>query len=161
MAAADDAQVAEASPRTARGASRARVILCLSADPGDGKSTVVAALAIAKGKPVSGWQWSRPISQARPKPAAGSGRAQGLADVLAGRLTVEEAMQHVSLVRAEAGVGTGLRKARRGWDGHGRSRPRDRCRCSWERRGWPTPALLGRAGDERAHAVAPEASTTC
>jgi Mrp family chromosome partitioning ATPase len=33
------------------------------------------------------------------------GGAQGLADVLAGRLTVEEAMQEVSVVREQAGVG--------------------------------------------------------
>jgi Mrp family chromosome partitioning ATPase len=83
-----------------------RVILCLSADPGDGKSTVSATLAIAQAEAgervvVVEADFRRPV-QSR---LLGVDAPQGLADVLAGRLTVEEALQHVSLVRAGAGVG--------------------------------------------------------
>ena len=85
-----------------------RVILCISADPGDGKSTVVGTLALAQaeaGKRVAVVEadFRRPV-QGR---LLGVDGPQGLADVLTGRLTVEEAMQDVSLVRSGAGVGGG------------------------------------------------------
>ncbi|HEY4811321.1 MAG TPA: P-loop NTPase [Solirubrobacteraceae bacterium] len=84
-----------------------RVILCLSADPGDGKSTVSATLAIAQAEAgervvVVEADFRRPV-QSR---LLGVDGPQGLADVLAGRLTVEEALQQVSLVRAGAGMGS-------------------------------------------------------
>jgi Mrp family chromosome partitioning ATPase/capsular polysaccharide biosynthesis protein len=82
-----------------------RVILCVSADAGDGKSTTVAALALtlsAAGERVAVVEadFRRPV-QSR---LLGVSGPQGLADVLMGRLTLEEAMQGVSLVRPEAGV---------------------------------------------------------
>jgi Mrp family chromosome partitioning ATPase/capsular polysaccharide biosynthesis protein len=82
-----------------------RVILCVSADAGDGKSTLVAALALAQseaGKRVAVIEadFRRPV-QGRLLDVGGP---QGLADVLTGSLTVDEAMQTVSLVRPEAGV---------------------------------------------------------
>lgn len=82
-----------------------RVILCVSADAGDGKSTVVAGLALtqsAAGERVAVIEadFRRPV-QGR---LLGINGPQGLADVLTGRLTVDEAMQGVSLVRPEAGV---------------------------------------------------------
>jgi Mrp family chromosome partitioning ATPase/capsular polysaccharide biosynthesis protein len=85
-----------------------RVILCVSADAGDGKSTLVAALALAQSEAdervaVVEADFRRPV-QSRLLDVSGQ---QGLADVLAGRLTVEEAMQEVSLVRPEAGVAAG------------------------------------------------------
>jgi Mrp family chromosome partitioning ATPase len=81
-----------------------RVILCVSADPGDGKSTVTATLAIAQAEAgervvVVEADFRRPV-QSR---LLGVEGPQGLADVLAGRLTVEEALQYVSLVRVGAG----------------------------------------------------------
>jgi Mrp family chromosome partitioning ATPase/capsular polysaccharide biosynthesis protein len=84
-----------------------RVILCVSADPGDGKSTVASALALAQAEAgervaVVEADFRRPV-QGR---LLGVDGPQGLADVLIGRLTVEEAMQEVSLVRSGAGVGT-------------------------------------------------------
>jgi Mrp family chromosome partitioning ATPase/capsular polysaccharide biosynthesis protein len=82
-----------------------RVILCVSADPGDGKSTLVGALALAQSEvgqrvAVIEADFRRP-TQGKLLDVSGP---QGLADVLAGRLTVEEAMQSVSVVRPEAGV---------------------------------------------------------
>jgi Mrp family chromosome partitioning ATPase/capsular polysaccharide biosynthesis protein len=82
-----------------------RVILCVSADAGDGKSTTVAALALtlsAAGERVAVIEadFRRPV-QSR---LLGVSGPQGLADVLTGRLTLEEAIQGVSLVRPEAGV---------------------------------------------------------
>ncbi|MGD1059363.1 MAG: P-loop NTPase [Solirubrobacteraceae bacterium] len=84
-----------------------RVILCVSADPGDGKSTVASTLALAQAEAgervaVVEADFRRPV-QGR---LLGVDGPQGLADVLTGRLTVEEAMQEVSLVRSGAGVGT-------------------------------------------------------
>jgi polysaccharide biosynthesis transport protein len=81
------------------------VLLFVSADPGDGKSTLVAALALAQreaGERVAVIEadFRRPV-QSRLLRLDGQ---QGLADVLAGRLTVEEAMQEVDLVRPGAGV---------------------------------------------------------
>lgn len=83
----------------------ARVILCLSADPGDGKSTLIAALALALGEGgqravVVEADFRRPV-QSRLLAVGGN---QGLADVLTGRLTVEEAIQEVGLVRSEPPV---------------------------------------------------------
>jgi succinoglycan biosynthesis transport protein ExoP len=83
-----------------------RVILCVSADPGDGKSTLVAALALAQSEAgervaVVEADFRRPV-QGR---LLGVDGQQGLADVLTGRLTLEEAMQEVALVRPGAGVG--------------------------------------------------------
>ncbi len=85
-----------------------RVILCVSADAGDGKSTLVAGLALSQSEAgervaVVEADFRRPV-QSRLLDLEGH---QGLADVLAGRLTVDEAMQTVSLVRPEAGVGVG------------------------------------------------------
>ncbi len=85
--------------------SAPRVILCVSADAGDGKSTLVATLALAMadaGERVAVVEadFRRPV-QAR---LLGVGGQAGLADVLSGRLTLGEAMQTVSHVRAEAGV---------------------------------------------------------
>jgi Mrp family chromosome partitioning ATPase/capsular polysaccharide biosynthesis protein len=82
-----------------------RVILCVSADPGDGKSTLVATLALAMadtGERVAVVEadFRRPV-QAKLLGAAGQA---GLADVLSGRLTLAEALQTVSHVRSEAGV---------------------------------------------------------
>lgn len=90
------------------GAVAPRVILCVSADAGDGKSTLIAALALAQSEAgervaVVEADFRRPVQS---KLLALSG-PQGLADVLAGRLTVEEAIQAVNLVRPEAGVGAG------------------------------------------------------
>lgn len=90
------------------GASRAtpRVILFVSADPGDGKSTLAAALALAQseaGERVALVEadFRRPV-QGRLLRADGQ---QGLADVLAGRLTIEEAMQEVAVLHPGAAVG--------------------------------------------------------
>ena len=81
------------------------VLLFVSADPGDGKSTLVAALALAQSEAgervaVIEADFRRPV-QGRLLRLDGQ---QGLADVLAGRLTIEEAMQEVDLVRPGAGV---------------------------------------------------------
>lgn len=83
-----------------------RVILCVSADPGDGKSTVAGTLALAQAEAgervaVVEADFRRP-AQGR---LLGMDGPQGLADVLTGRLTIEEAMQEVSLVRPGVGVG--------------------------------------------------------
>lgn len=85
-----------------------RVILCVSADPGDGKSTVVGTLALAQAEAgervaVVEADFRRPV-QGR---LLGVDGPQGLADVLTGRLTVDEAMQEVSIVRPGAAVGAG------------------------------------------------------
>jgi Mrp family chromosome partitioning ATPase/capsular polysaccharide biosynthesis protein len=82
-----------------------RVILCVSADAGDGKSSLVAALALALSEAgervaIIEANFRRPV-QGR---LLGVDGPQGLAEVLAGRLTVQEAMQAVSLAHAEAGV---------------------------------------------------------
>lgn len=83
-----------------------RTILCISADAGDGKSTLVAALALAWGEAgeraaVVEADFRRPV-QARLLNVSGS---QGLADVLTGMLPLEQAMQSVSLLRPESGLG--------------------------------------------------------
>jgi Mrp family chromosome partitioning ATPase/capsular polysaccharide biosynthesis protein len=90
------------------GASRAtpRVILFVSADPGDGKSTLAAALALAQsetGERVALVEadFRRPV-QGRLLRVDGQ---QGLADVLTGRLTIEEAMQEVAVLHPGAAVG--------------------------------------------------------
>jgi Mrp family chromosome partitioning ATPase/capsular polysaccharide biosynthesis protein len=85
-----------------------RVILCVSADAGDGKSTLFAALALAMadtGERVALVEadFRRPV-QSR---MLGVDGQAGLADVLTGRLTLEEAVQTVSLAHAPAGVGPG------------------------------------------------------
>lgn len=82
-----------------------RAILCVSADPGDGKSMLVAALALAQseaGERVALIEadFRRPV-QGR---LLGLDGPQGLADVLTGRLTVDEAIQAVEPVRPEASV---------------------------------------------------------
>jgi succinoglycan biosynthesis transport protein ExoP len=87
--------------------SAPRVILCVSADAGDGKSTLVATLALAMsdaGERVAVVEadFRRP-AQGRLLGASGSA---GLADVLTGRLTVAEAIQTITRAHAEAGVGT-------------------------------------------------------
>lgn len=83
----------------------ARVILFLSADPGDGKSTLVAALALTQREgglraAIVEADFRRPV-QGRLLGLHGQG---GLAEVLAGRLSVEEAMQEVGRVPAESAV---------------------------------------------------------
>ncbi|HTZ65325.1 MAG TPA: Wzz/FepE/Etk N-terminal domain-containing protein [Solirubrobacteraceae bacterium] len=82
-----------------------RSILCVSADAGDGKSTLIAALALAwaeTGERVAVVEadFRSPV-QSRLLQLSGS---RGLADVLTGMLRVEEALQPVSLVRPEAGA---------------------------------------------------------
>lgn len=84
-----------------------RTILCVSADPGDGKSTLVAALALAWGEAgervaVVEADFRRPV-QSRLLNVSGS---HGLADVLTGMVPLEQALQSVSLVRPEAAVGS-------------------------------------------------------
>jgi Mrp family chromosome partitioning ATPase/capsular polysaccharide biosynthesis protein len=93
------------NPQGNGGASPARLILFVSADPGDGKSTLAAALALAQAQSgervaVIEADFRRPV-QAGLLNVAGP---QGLADVLAGRLTVEEALQPVSIARSDLGV---------------------------------------------------------
>jgi Mrp family chromosome partitioning ATPase len=85
--------------------SAPRVILCVSADAGDGKSTLVATLALAMadaGERVAVIEadFRRPV-QAR---LLGTSGQAGLADFLSGRLTLAEALQTVNSVRAQAGV---------------------------------------------------------
>jgi Mrp family chromosome partitioning ATPase/capsular polysaccharide biosynthesis protein len=85
-----------------------RVILCVSADAGDGKSTLFATLALAMAETgervaIVEADFRRPV-QTR---MLGVDGQAGLADVLTGRLTAEEAAQTVSLARAEVGVGPG------------------------------------------------------
>jgi Mrp family chromosome partitioning ATPase len=87
--------------------SAPRVILCVSADAGDGKSTLVATLALAMSDAgervaVVDADFRRP-AQGR---LLGASASAGLADVLTGRLTVAEAIQTVTRAHAEAGVGT-------------------------------------------------------
>jgi Mrp family chromosome partitioning ATPase len=82
-----------------------RVILCSSADAGDGKSTLVATLALAMadaGERVAIVEadFRRPVLGR----LLGVPGQVGLADVLTGRLTVEEAMQTVSIAHTQAGV---------------------------------------------------------
>ncbi len=83
-----------------------RTILCVSADAGDGRSTLVAALALAwaeAGERVAVVEadFRRPV-QGRLLHVSGP---QGLADVLTGMLPIEQAMQSVSFLRPEAGMG--------------------------------------------------------
>jgi Mrp family chromosome partitioning ATPase/capsular polysaccharide biosynthesis protein len=85
-----------------------RVILCVSADAGDGKSTLLATLALAMadtGERVALVEadFRRPV-QGR---LLGVDGQAGLADVLTGRLTVREAAQTVSLAHAQASVNPG------------------------------------------------------
>jgi Mrp family chromosome partitioning ATPase/capsular polysaccharide biosynthesis protein len=79
--------------------SSPRVILCVSADAGDGKSTLVGALALAWGQ--AGQRVAVVEADFR-RPVLGRlldvGASPGLADVLTGALTVEEATQEVSLL---------------------------------------------------------------
>lgn len=84
-----------------------RTILCVSADPGDGKSTLIAALALAWGEAgervaVLEADFRRPV-QSGLLNVSGS---HGLADVLTGMLSLEQALQPVSLMRPEAAVGS-------------------------------------------------------
>jgi Mrp family chromosome partitioning ATPase/capsular polysaccharide biosynthesis protein len=91
---------------TANGGGRGpRTILCVSADPGDGKSTLIAALALAWGEAgervaVVEADFRRPV-QSRFLNVSGS---YGLADVLTGMLPLEQALQSVSLMRPDAAV---------------------------------------------------------
>jgi len=86
-------------------ASSPRVILCVSADAGDGKSTLVGTLALAWGQAgrrvaVVEADFRRPVLSR----LLDVGASPGLADVLTGSLTVGEAMQEVSLLHPEAGM---------------------------------------------------------
>ncbi len=81
-------------------------ILCVSADAGDGRSTLVAALALAwaeAGERVAVVEadFRRPVQSGLLR-LDGS---QGLADVLTGALTREQATQMVSFARPDVGVG--------------------------------------------------------
>ncbi len=83
-----------------------RTILCVSADAGDGKSTLIAALALALGESgervlVVEADFRRPV-QSGLLHLDGS---QGLADVLTGALTLEQALQVVSFARSDVGAG--------------------------------------------------------
>jgi Mrp family chromosome partitioning ATPase/capsular polysaccharide biosynthesis protein len=85
---------------------RPRTILCVSADPGDGKSTLAAALALAWAEAgervvLVEADFRRPV-QSEFLRLSGS---QGLADVLTGALTLEQAIQTVSFARPDVGVG--------------------------------------------------------
>jgi Mrp family chromosome partitioning ATPase/capsular polysaccharide biosynthesis protein len=84
-----------------------RTILCVSADPGDGKSTLIAALALAWGEAgervaVVEADFRRPV-QSGLLNVSGS---HGLADVLTGMIPLEQALQSVSLMRPEVAVGS-------------------------------------------------------
>lgn len=84
---------------------RPRSILFVSADPGDGKSTIVANLSLVQrdsgeGVAVIEADFRRPV-QAR---LLGVQSAHGLADVLEGRLPLEAALQHVGPPLPPAGV---------------------------------------------------------
>lgn len=99
-------QVAGNGTENGAGGAGARTILCVSADAGDGKSTLVAALALALGEAgkraaVVEADFRRPV-QSRLLCLNGS---QGLADALTGALPLEQALQTVSFVRPEVGVG--------------------------------------------------------
>lgn len=82
-----------------------RTILCVSADAGDGKSTLMAALALAwaeAGERVALVEADfRNPMQSKLLHLTGS---QGLADVLTDMLPVEQALQTVSLMRGQAGL---------------------------------------------------------
>jgi len=80
-----------------------RTILCVSADSGDGKSTLIAALALAwaeAGERVAVLEadFRHPVLGR----LLGVGGAQGLADVLAGTLTLEQVLQTVRFKRPDA-----------------------------------------------------------
>ena len=82
-----------------------RVLLCVSAESADGKSTLVATLALALGEAgervaVIEADFRRPVLGRM----LGVGGQQGLADVLIGNLAVEEALQDVDFVRPGAGL---------------------------------------------------------
>jgi capsular polysaccharide biosynthesis protein len=84
---------------------RPRSILFVSADPGDGKSTIVANLSLVQrdsgeGVAVIEADFRRPV-QAR---LLGVQSAHGLADVLEGRLPLEAALQHVGPPLPPGGV---------------------------------------------------------
>jgi Mrp family chromosome partitioning ATPase/capsular polysaccharide biosynthesis protein len=86
--------------------SAPRTILCISADTGDGKSTLVAGLALAWGQSgkrvaVVEADFRRPV-QSRLLHLSGS---HGLADVLTGMIPLEDALQTVNLARPEVSVG--------------------------------------------------------
>jgi succinoglycan biosynthesis transport protein ExoP len=96
---------AEASSLENGRGQRPRTILFVSADAGDGKSTVVAALALAcaeAGERVAIVEadFRRPV-QSR---LLGLGGHQGLADVISGKLSLEEALQTVSLMHPQVGA---------------------------------------------------------
>lgn len=78
------------------GRSSARIVLFTSADAGDGKSTLVADLALIQ-RDAGARVGILEANLRRPVQAKllGLGEGRGLADVLAGRLTAEEAMQRV------------------------------------------------------------------
>ena len=97
--------VANGEPRAASHTAP-RTILCVSADAGDGKSTVIAALALTWGEAgkrvaVVEADFRRPV-QSRLLQLDGS---LGLADVLTGMVDVEQAMQPVSLLHPGSDVG--------------------------------------------------------
>jgi Mrp family chromosome partitioning ATPase/capsular polysaccharide biosynthesis protein len=100
-------QVGQGQASANNGGSRTpRTLLCVSADAGDGKSTLVATLALALSEAgervaVIEADFRRPV-QSKLLDVKGH---QGLSDLLSGRLTVEEAMQVVSPARTQAGVG--------------------------------------------------------
>ncbi len=84
---------------------RPRTILCLSAEPGDGTLTLVAALALACGEAgervaVVEANFRKPV-QSKLLGLTGS---YGLADVLTGAVGLEEAMETVRLAHPEVGL---------------------------------------------------------
>jgi Mrp family chromosome partitioning ATPase/capsular polysaccharide biosynthesis protein len=84
---------------------RPRTILCLSAEPGDGTSTLVAALALACGEAgervaIVEANFRKPV-QSKLLGLTGS---YGLADVLTGAVGLEEAMETVRLAHPEVGL---------------------------------------------------------
>jgi Mrp family chromosome partitioning ATPase/capsular polysaccharide biosynthesis protein len=98
-------QLADAGVLTGERRSHPRVILFLSADSGDGKSTIVANLARVQsdaGERVAVIEadFRRP-AQARLLDVDAS---RGLVDVLGGRLTVDQAVQRVSPVGQQDGA---------------------------------------------------------
>ncbi len=96
-------RLGEQRPPDAAQQSPGRVILVVSADPGDGKSTLVADLALVQREAgervvVVEANFRRPVQAG----LLGLSGQQGLGDVLAGSLTVEEAMQRVMPPHAAA-----------------------------------------------------------
>jgi Mrp family chromosome partitioning ATPase len=88
------------------GRSAPRSVLFISADAGDGKSTLIAGLALVQSEAgarvaIVEADLRRPVQAG----LLGVDGSQGLAEVLAGALTAQEAMQRIRSVPAEIGAG--------------------------------------------------------